>query len=76
MALINKISQIRQRLYEVSNDMEVTLNDRLSWLNELASIEKVREKVAFTTHTPVPAGHDRFKQDLVNKVFENRMPKE
>jgi starch phosphorylase len=39
-------------------------------------IEKVKEKVVFTTHTPVPAGHDRFKQDLVDKVFENRMPAE
>ncbi len=37
-------------------------------------LDKVREKVVFTTHTPVPAGHDRFNQDLVNKVFEDRMP--
>lgn len=39
-------------------------------------LDKVRDKVVFTTHTPVPAGHDRFDQDLVNKVFENRMPSE
>ncbi len=44
--------------------------------NELGSIKKVKEKVVFTTHTPVPAGHDRFKQDLVDKVFGRRMPKE
>ncbi|MFX1454717.1 MAG: alpha-glucan family phosphorylase [Promethearchaeota archaeon] len=37
-------------------------------------IEKVKEKVVFTTHTPVPAGHDRFKQDLIDKVFEDRIP--
>ncbi len=48
----------------------------LELYNQLGSIEKVKEKVAFTTHTPVSAGHDRFKQDLVKKVFENRMPKE
>ncbi|MFX1501700.1 MAG: alpha-glucan family phosphorylase [Promethearchaeota archaeon] len=48
----------------------------LELFNDLGSIEKVKEKVAFTTHTPVPAGHDRFKQDLVDKVFGNRMPKE
>ncbi|MFX1366629.1 MAG: alpha-glucan family phosphorylase [Promethearchaeota archaeon] len=48
----------------------------LELYNELGSIEKVKEKVVFTTHTPVPAGHDRFKQELVNKVFENRIPKE
>ncbi len=39
-------------------------------------LDKVREKVVFTTHTPVPAGHDRFDQDLVNKVFGKRMPSE
>jgi len=48
----------------------------LELFNELGSIEKVKEKFAFTTHTPVPAGHDRFKMDLVKKVFENRMPSE
>jgi starch phosphorylase len=40
------------------------------------NLDKVREKVVFTTHTPVPAGHDRFDQALVNKVFDSRMPKE
>ncbi len=29
-------------------------------------LDKVRNKVVFTTHTPVPAGHDRFDLDLVN----------
>ncbi|MHA2184822.1 MAG: alpha-glucan family phosphorylase [Promethearchaeota archaeon] len=40
------------------------------------NIEKVREKVVFTTHTPVPAGHDRFNQELIDKVFEDRLPSE
>jgi len=35
-------------------------------------IEKVREKCVFTTHTPVPAGHDQFPLDLVNRVLEYR----
>ncbi|MHA1233675.1 MAG: alpha-glucan family phosphorylase [Promethearchaeota archaeon] len=39
-------------------------------------LDKVRDKVVFTTHTPVPAGHDRFDQELVDKVFKNRMPSE
>jgi len=34
-------------------------------------IEWVREKCVFTTHTPVPAGHDQFALDLVNRVLEN-----
>jgi starch phosphorylase len=43
---------------------------------QLGDIEKVKEKVAFTTHTPVPAGHDRFKKELVDKVFVDRFPEE
>lgn len=32
-------------------------------------IEQVREKCVFTTHTPVPAGHDQFPMDLVKQVL-------
>ncbi len=31
-----------------------------------ATHAQIRERVVFTTHTPVPAGHDRFGWDLVN----------
>lgn len=34
-------------------------------------IEAVREKCVFTTHTPVPAGHDQFPLDLVKRVLEH-----
>ena len=34
-------------------------------------IEAVREKCIFTTHTPVPAGHDQFPIDIVNQVFRD-----
>ncbi|MBY9002405.1 MAG: alpha-glucan family phosphorylase [Candidatus Lokiarchaeota archaeon] len=44
--------------------------------NKLGDLEKVKDKVVFTTHTPVPAGHDKFDQKLVEKVFENRFPSE
>jgi starch phosphorylase len=33
-------------------------------------VERVREKCVFTTHTPVPAGHDQFPLDLVKRVLE------
>lgn len=33
-----------------------------------ASIAEVRRKCAFTTHTPVPAGHDVFELDLARDV--------
>ena len=32
-------------------------------------IEKVRGKCVFTTHTPVPAGHDRFPVEYLTRVF-------
>lgn len=32
-------------------------------------IESVRRKCVFTTHTPVPAGHDKFPMSLVRKVI-------
>jgi starch phosphorylase len=34
-----------------------------------ADIESVRRQCVFTTHTPVPAGHDRFPSDLVRTVL-------
>jgi glycogen phosphorylase len=32
-------------------------------------VEAVRQRCVFTTHTPVPAGHDRFPLDLVQQVL-------
>jgi starch phosphorylase len=32
-------------------------------------IEKVRDKCVFTTHTPVPAGHDRFPVEFLTRAF-------
>ena len=34
----------------------------------------MKKKVAFTTHTPVPAGHDKFDYDLVKDVFRDTLP--
>ena len=31
--------------------------------------EKIREQVVFTTHTPVPAGHDYFEFGMIDQVF-------
>jgi len=32
-------------------------------------IEEVRQQCVFTTHTPVPAGHDHFPTDLLSRVL-------
>ncbi|NTW51200.1 MAG: alpha-glucan family phosphorylase [Chlorobiaceae bacterium] len=31
--------------------------------------EKVKSQCVFTTHTPVPAGHDRFSRDMMHYIF-------
>jgi starch phosphorylase len=51
-------------------DEEVGKAGRQSITQE--DIEAVRKKCVFTTHTPVPAGHDKFSQDLVDRVLEHR----
>jgi len=33
--------------------------------------EQVRATTVFTTHTPVPAGHDRFGEDLMRRYFSD-----
>ena len=40
------------------------------------AIEAVRSSTLFTTHTPVPAGHDAFEEDLLRKYmshYDNRL---
>jgi starch phosphorylase len=34
-----------------------------------ADIDAVRKRCVFTTHTPVPAGHDQFSRDLVDRIL-------
>ncbi len=39
-----------------------------TWVT-MADVEAVRKRCVFTTHTPVPAGHDQFPIEMVNKVL-------
>jgi len=34
----------------------------------------VRSRCVFTTHTPVPAGHDQFSYELTNRVLGSHLP--
>ncbi len=38
-----------------------------------ADVEAVRSKCVFTTHTPVPAGHDQFSMHLVEQVLGHQV---
>jgi starch phosphorylase len=47
---------------------ESALRDRPPTSPEV--LDAVRRRCVFTTHTPVPAGHDKFPLDLVTRVLE------
>lgn len=36
-----------------------------------SDVEKIRQKVVFTTHTPVAAGHDFFTYDLIGETLDS-----
>ena len=39
-------------------------------------IEGVRKKCVFTTHTPVPAGHDKFERKMAEEILQENIPNE
>jgi len=39
------------------------------------AMRRVAETTVFTTHTPVPAGHDAFPADMVDRYFSEYIPK-
>lgn len=49
--------------------LETRLARRSATTVEDNDIESVRSKCIFTTHTPVPAGHDQFSQPLAENVL-------
>jgi len=51
-------------------DEEAKRDGRKSIIRD--DIEAVRKKCVFTTHTPVPAGHDQFPINLVKRVIGPR----
>lgn len=49
------------------------LDERARWFGRSTfnheDIQAVHERCVFTTHTPVPAGHDKFSMDMVNRAL-------
>lgn len=52
--------------------LETRTDQDLTTISE-ADIEAVRRQSVFTTHTPVPAGHDQFSRDLARDVLGERV---
>ncbi|MBN2014520.1 MAG: alpha-glucan family phosphorylase [Candidatus Altiarchaeota archaeon] len=63
----------RMRKYHMneghSSLLALELLKRRKDVEESVRIKKVREKCIFTTHTPIPSGHDRFQYSLVEKLL-------
>jgi starch phosphorylase len=49
--------------------LERELDGRQHFELDDADLESVRQRCIFTTHTPVPAGHDKFPIDMVRHVL-------
>ncbi len=49
--------------------MRILINDH--HLTFAQALEAVRSSTLFTTHTPVPAGHDAFEEDLLRKYISH-----
>ncbi|MDB4906581.1 MAG: alpha-glucan phosphorylase [Gemmatimonadetes bacterium] len=52
--------------------LEWQLDGRPVFEVEDADLEAVRRRTIFTTHTPVPAGHDKFPLDMVRAVIGDK----
>jgi starch phosphorylase len=54
----------------------LALVELLSLQGAATQLDDIRDRVVFTTHTPVPAGHDQFDHDLVARVLGEPVPRE
>ena len=50
------------------------LNERKRKKEPQWDFEAVRESCVFTTHTPVPAGHDKFPYEMFNRALKDFVP--
>ena len=66
--LIHHINEGHAALLTLSL-LERQLGGRGAWDLNDGDIDAVRRQSVFTTHTPVPAGHDRFPMDVVRPIL-------
>ncbi len=58
---------------ELLNSVRIPLEQPPGNFDALAA-GRVSEQCVFTTHTPVPAGHDRFPYDMVERIMPAEIP--
>ena len=54
--------------------LERTKNASFQEFTKRYDTSAVKKKCVFTTHTPVPAGHDQFSIDMVHSVLSTEIP--
>ena len=73
MKLLNNLEQDNVKTYHMNEGhcsfLVLDLLDK-----SRGDVEKVRSKCHFTTHTPVPAGHDHFAYERVKKLLKGLLP--
>lgn len=70
--MLNELGFHNIQMYHMNEGHAALLTIEL--LNNLKDEGAVRKKCVFTTHTPVPAGHDQFDYGLVNSVLGEVIP--
>ncbi|MBW6470590.1 MAG: alpha-glucan family phosphorylase [Methanosarcinaceae archaeon] len=49
--------------------LELLENDKVENNKTSYDLDAIRRRCVFTTHTPVPAGHDKFTQDIIQSMY-------
>ena len=82
MAMLSALGYERVQVYHMNEGHSALLTlallrdaagDRGLRLASQADVETVRQRCIFTTHTPVPAGHDRFPLALASQVLSEEL---
>jgi glycogen phosphorylase len=69
LRMLNALGYNSIRKYHMNEGHASLLTLELYKETDNESLEDVRQKCVFTTHTPVPAGHDRFETKLVQELM-------
>lgn len=72
---LNEQHGVTVTLHLILQELQATLGEgfleRMTDANILAAAEKVAQKIVYTIHTPVKAGHDRFSRHLYSAISHN-----
>jgi len=69
LRMLNALGYSGIKKYHMNEGHASLLTLELYKETDSASLEDVRHRCVFTTHTPVPAGHDRFDVSLVKELM-------